>query len=124
MRFQQQLKEYSSKQLWQEYCGFMDLDIDEYMNIQNRLMTEQINVWSESGLGKSLLKGKKFKSKFVQFFCYFSFFMLYLFRQNVYNILAWKRLPGMLKKSCASLTNAPGAEGNFAPCSAGVQRKR
>ncbi|MDD6311356.1 MAG: GH3 auxin-responsive promoter family protein [Firmicutes bacterium] len=40
----------------------MDLDIDEYMNIQNRLMTEQINVWSESGLGKSLLKGKKFKS--------------------------------------------------------------
>ncbi|MCQ2547330.1 MAG: GH3 auxin-responsive promoter family protein [Clostridia bacterium] len=62
MRFQRQLKEESSKKIWQEYCGFMDLDIDEYMNIQNRLMNEQIKVWSESGLGKSLLKGRKLNS--------------------------------------------------------------
>ncbi|MDO4393983.1 MAG: GH3 auxin-responsive promoter family protein [Bacillota bacterium] len=61
MRFQQKIKENSSKQIWQEYCGFMDLDVDSYMAIQNRLMTEQLKVWSESGLGKSLINGKTFR---------------------------------------------------------------
>lgn len=44
MRFQKQLKENSSKKIWDEYCGFMELDIDDYMKIQNRLMNEQIKV--------------------------------------------------------------------------------
>ena len=58
MRFQKQLKENSSKKIWDEYCGFMELDIDDYMKIQNRLMNEQIKIWSDSGLGRSLLKGR------------------------------------------------------------------
>lgn len=62
MRFQQKLKESSSEKIWQEYCGFIDLDTDAYMDIQNRLMSEQLRVWSESGLGKSLLKGKSYKT--------------------------------------------------------------
>ena len=62
MRFQQKIKENSSRQIWQEYCGFMDLDIDSYMAIQNRLMSEQLRVWSESGLGRSLLKGSSYRT--------------------------------------------------------------
>ena len=62
MRFQKQLKENSSKKIWDEYCGFMELDIDDYMKIQNRLMNEQIKVWSDSGLGRSLLKGRELRT--------------------------------------------------------------
>lgn len=40
----------------------MDLDTEDYMNIQNRLMSEQIKIWSESGLGKNLLQGKTLNS--------------------------------------------------------------
>lgn len=43
--------------LWREYLGFMDLDLQGYMAIQNRLMLEQIGVWSKSGLGKRILGG-------------------------------------------------------------------
>lgn len=45
--------------IWNAYCGFLDLSIDQYMAIQNRLMLEQIGLWSASELGKSILKGKK-----------------------------------------------------------------
>ena len=62
MRFQKQLKENSSKKIWDEYCGFMELDIDNYMKIQNRLMNEQIKIWSDSGLGRSLLKGRELRT--------------------------------------------------------------
>lgn len=45
--------------LWQEYCGFLDLDMDSYMTIQNRLMLEQISLWSHCELGKQILNGKR-----------------------------------------------------------------
>lgn len=59
MRLEARLKKQKFEELWQEYCGFLDLDIDEYMNIQKRLMLEQIELWSNCGLGKKLLKGQK-----------------------------------------------------------------
>jgi hypothetical protein len=59
MRFEEKLKSKQHDKLWQEYCGFLDLDIDSYMKIQYRLMSEQIALWSESELGKKLLKGKR-----------------------------------------------------------------
>lgn len=46
------------REIWEEYCGFLDLSIDEYMVIQKRLMEEQIQLWSPSGLGQKFLKGK------------------------------------------------------------------
>jgi len=58
MKFQDKLKKHSSEDIWQEYCGFLDLNIRDYMNIQNRLMEEQLELWCNSGLGKHLLKGK------------------------------------------------------------------
>lgn len=59
MKFEEKLKNLQSDAIWQEYCGFLDLDIDGYMQIQNRLMLEQISLWSRSGLGQCFLDGKK-----------------------------------------------------------------
>ena len=42
--------------LWNKYCSFLDLNIDEFMEIQNRLMNEQINSFSQSELGKAIIK--------------------------------------------------------------------
>ena len=41
--------------IWKEYCGFLDLTMQDYMKIQNRLMEEQIQLWSDCELGKSIL---------------------------------------------------------------------
>ena len=62
MRFKQKLKTLSREEIWQEYCGFLELGIEEYMFIQKRLMEEQLALWSESGLGRGMLKGSSFES--------------------------------------------------------------
>ena len=54
MNFQQKLKYLTKAELWNEYCGYLDLKIDEYMYIQNRLMEEQISMWRNSVLGKRI----------------------------------------------------------------------
>ena len=59
MTLKSKLKNQSHDIIWNSYCGFLDLDIDQYMAIQNRLMMEQLGLWSASELGKSILKGKK-----------------------------------------------------------------
>lgn len=58
MRFQEKLHEYSKEEIWEEYCGFLTLSSEEFMNIQKRLLLEQIELWSTSELGQSILKGK------------------------------------------------------------------
>ena len=58
MRFQEKLHQYSKEEIWEEYCGFLTLSPEEFMNIQNRLLLEQIELWSSSGIGQSILKGK------------------------------------------------------------------
>ena len=40
MRFKEKLEKYSSKEIWDEYCGFLDLSMEEYMDIQYRLLKE------------------------------------------------------------------------------------
>ena len=52
MNFEQKLKERSSRDIWQEYCGFLDLSIDEFMDTQYRLLQEQIDLLSKCGLGQ------------------------------------------------------------------------
>lgn len=59
LNYGQKVKKQQYKEIWQEYCGFLDLSIDEYMGIQYRLMEEQIKVWTASGLGQMFLNGKK-----------------------------------------------------------------
>ena len=57
MKFEDKLKARSREDVWNEYCGFLDLSMDEFVQIQNRLMEEQIALWSRSPLGKKILKG-------------------------------------------------------------------
>lgn len=58
MELRERLKKKQNHEIWHHYCGFLDLDMKEYMTIQNRLMGEQIRLWSESALGQSILRGK------------------------------------------------------------------
>ena len=56
-RFQDKLKNVSSEKIWAEYCGFLELDIEQYMTIQRRLMLEQLSLWKNCSLGKHMLRG-------------------------------------------------------------------
>lgn len=58
MRFQEKIRTDSKERIWQEYCGFLDLTMEEYMVIQRRLAMEQIQGWSRSPLGQRFLMGK------------------------------------------------------------------
>ena len=58
MRFEDRLKRSSHAELWQEYCGFLDMSLEEYMYTQRRLMEEQLRLWSASPLGRQLLRGQ------------------------------------------------------------------
>ncbi len=58
MRFKEKLEKYSSKEIWNEYCGFLDLSIEEYMDIQYRLLKEQITRFSRCGLGRQIMHGE------------------------------------------------------------------
>ncbi len=58
MSLGEQLQKQQYQEIWNQYCGFLDLNMEEYMNIQKRLMEEQISLWSNSIIGKTILKGK------------------------------------------------------------------
>ncbi len=46
-------------EVWSKYCGFLDLRMDEFIGIQERLLKEQINLLAGSPLGKIFLKGNE-----------------------------------------------------------------
>lgn len=62
MNLNEMLEERQFDKIWQSYCGFLDLSMESYMEIQNRLMEEQIDLWCKSPLGKGILKSKKPKT--------------------------------------------------------------
>jgi hypothetical protein len=47
----------SNEELWQRCCGFIDLSLQEFMNIQSRLLREQLTLLKKCELGRNLLKG-------------------------------------------------------------------
>ncbi len=47
-----------TREIWQKYCGFFDLSIDEFMKIQERLLLEQIDLLSKCKLGKKIMGNK------------------------------------------------------------------
>ncbi len=51
------LKEGRTEELWQKCCGFIDLSIDEFMAIQNRLLLEQLALLKRCELGQSIVNG-------------------------------------------------------------------
>ena len=58
MRFDTRLRVEPPEQLWQEYCGFLDLPMDAYMRMQKHLLMEQIALMSKTRLGRDLFGGK------------------------------------------------------------------
>lgn len=62
MRLDDKLKKLGHEQLWQEYCGFVDMSLSEYMYTQRRLMEEQLTMWCNSGLGRQMLRGAQPRS--------------------------------------------------------------
>jgi hypothetical protein len=49
-------------EIWMKHCGFIDLSLDKYMEIQERLLTEQIDLLYASKLGREILHEKKPKN--------------------------------------------------------------
>ena len=43
------------KEVWQQYCGFLDLSMKEYMELQKRLMTEQLSLYANCELGRRIM---------------------------------------------------------------------
>jgi len=48
--------------MWQRYCGFLDLSLKEFMEIQEYLLLEEIGLVEQSPLGQRIMKGVKPKS--------------------------------------------------------------
>lgn len=54
------LLRYGRKQeIWSKYCGFLDLRLDEFMRIQERLLNEQLDLLSGSVVGQHFMKGER-----------------------------------------------------------------
>ena len=53
------LRENRTEELWQKCCGFVDLNIEQFMNIQNQLLLEQIELLKKCELGNKVMQGAK-----------------------------------------------------------------
>ena len=49
-------------ELWTKYCGFLDLSIDQFMEIQERLLMEQIELVGNSLIGQKVIGDQKISS--------------------------------------------------------------
>ena len=58
MNFDQLLKAKQNQEIWQKYCGFLDLNIQEFMAIQESLLLEQIELYANSALGRKIMQGQ------------------------------------------------------------------
>lgn len=54
MKFESKLGRMPMSEIWQEYCGFLDLSIEGYMKIQRRLLGEQLIKLDGCALGRRL----------------------------------------------------------------------
>lgn len=51
------LRQGRMKELWLMCCSFIDLNLDQFMGIQKRLLLEQIELLKRSGIGKKVMQG-------------------------------------------------------------------
>lgn len=56
------LRQGKRKEIWDRYCGFLDLDINGFMDYQRSLLEEQLQRLSECELGFHIMKGQKPKT--------------------------------------------------------------
>ncbi|MCQ2437375.1 MAG: GH3 auxin-responsive promoter family protein [Clostridia bacterium] len=57
MKLAERLLKERPMEVWEEYCGFLALDVDRYMAIQHRLLKEQLALWCDCALGRHFLNG-------------------------------------------------------------------
>ncbi|MFH1487154.1 MAG: GH3 auxin-responsive promoter family protein, partial [Chloroflexota bacterium] len=48
----------SREEIWNHFCGFLDLTVPEFMRMQDRLLMEHIGLLAKSELGKVLMGDK------------------------------------------------------------------
>jgi hypothetical protein len=48
------LKQGRIDEVWQKYCGFLDLSLGEFLRIQERLLLEQLHLFASSELGRKI----------------------------------------------------------------------
>lgn len=46
------------EEIWRKYCGFVDLDLDQFMRIQTRLLEEQLKLLGASRIGQDFFGGR------------------------------------------------------------------
>src|SRR4030042_6510465 len=51
------LEQEKYEELWHLCCGFIDLNTDQFMNIQKQLLLEQIQVLNRCRLGRKIMGG-------------------------------------------------------------------
>ena len=56
-KFQELLKQGRYEELWQRCCGFIDLSLKNFMNIQQQLLLEQLELMKKCELGYYILNG-------------------------------------------------------------------
>ena len=56
------LRQGRNEELWQMCCGFLNLSLDEFMDIQKRLLLEQLELLNKCPLGKKIMRGAKPKT--------------------------------------------------------------
>lgn len=52
----------SEEELWQRYCGFLDLTVTEFMDVQKELLLDQIDRVADSVLGRKIMGDPKPRS--------------------------------------------------------------
>jgi len=53
------LRQGRNEELWQMCCGFLKLDIKEFMELQNNLLLQQLELFNDSPIGKKIMRGVK-----------------------------------------------------------------
>ncbi len=56
------LRQGRKDEVWQRYCGFLDLSLEEFTAIQRRLLTEQIGLLGRCEMGRAIMGGTAPKS--------------------------------------------------------------
>ncbi|MBN1366311.1 MAG: GH3 auxin-responsive promoter family protein [Dehalococcoidales bacterium] len=97
----------TNTEIWQRYCGFLDLKLADFMNIQKRLLQEQIELLNRCELNKHIMKGVKPRT-------------IEEFRDNIplttyndYNAFFSKRRKGILPEKPITWMHTSGRSGEF-----------
>src|SRR4030042_1892499 len=51
-----------NEELWKLCCGFLSLNLDEFMEIQKNLLLHQLELLNDSPLGKKIMRGARPKT--------------------------------------------------------------